>query len=706
MSRKPSRAYQTLREPLRSDEPPEDAQDSTSLLLGEGDEGPPLTDSGDSPSQGGGDGGTGDDSDDSMATKLGYTHRGSGEPTRFLLSDRAYWMALAASLILTVAGLVAFFLWASGLCVGLGCYPSPLPMSLPGQPADCPPSLSATHTCIIDGSGRVLYALRSRNGCGATAAASCGDPNATVANLTSTWVSPPSGVSIFCGVGTNGGTQTTACLDSGVSPPVWASNLNDGSRLNALAWVWGRFLQHDMYEPLFNGSGSVAAGTGKSAYSFADPSTGCGSQLSQRTPFIDGEMLYGRDPERLRLRARTGSGGRMMLAVGSGHNQSLPLELTNSTRTLLTGDPGSDEDELLMAWHTIWVREHNYWADRLLREVPWPENAETNAAVDEQIFWRARRIVVGEIQAITELEWAPTVLGPELWSSGVGKPPSIPARPSAADLLPFPTLPDNMLNIDLEFATMAGPPWTSMEGPGLLLTNSLALAMMGPTLVAAGLSPYNVSLPLLISGRFLRDALLTTDYLVRAAIDTPAHRMDPAFATTLVNLTYAALRATPPTDRAFHTLQAYDDLSGGAPASVNLPAVGVARGREARLPDWVTLATRVLGATVVGELLDDLPTGNNSCDPMAVEAVLGPWTDGGTSLPRLTGAIVADQLKRVIALDAYWWSGPQAGTLFPGKWLPVIKSTKLWDVLYRATIGGIPATLGTRRNLFLVPPDE
>ncbi|NKB18075.1 MAG: hypothetical protein HC770_08355 [Pseudanabaena sp. CRU_2_10] len=70
----------------------------------------------------------------------------------------------------------------------------------------------------------------------------------------------------------------------------------------------------------------------------------------------------------------------------------------------------------------LWVREHNRLADELAKAHPtWS---------DEQIFQRARAIVIGELQAITYNEYMPALLGRENVPDYTGYNPSAVAQTS------------------------------------------------------------------------------------------------------------------------------------------------------------------------------------------------------------------------------------------------------------------------------------
>jgi hypothetical protein len=79
------------------------------------------------------------------------------------------------------------------------------------------------------------------------------------------------------------------------------------------------------------------------------------------------------------------------------------LFVNETTNMFISGDVRVNENVLLTSMHTLWNREHNYWADKLASENPhW---------TSQHIYDMARHIVIGEIQAITYREWLPLLLG-------------------------------------------------------------------------------------------------------------------------------------------------------------------------------------------------------------------------------------------------------------------------------------------------------
>ena len=193
-------------------------------------------------------------------------------------------------------------------------------------------------------------------------------------------------------------------------------------------WLWGQFLDHDIdltdgtnppeleiiavpvgdafFDPDAEGGKSIPFN--RSIY---DSMTGTGTdnprqQLNEISAWIDGSNVYGSDLERAHeLRTLDGSG---RLKVSAGDNlpfnvNGLPNAGGSSAALFLAGDVRANEHVGLTAIHTLFVREHNRYAESISSKSP-------DLSGDE-IFERARRMVIAHLQAITFNEFLPLLLG-------------------------------------------------------------------------------------------------------------------------------------------------------------------------------------------------------------------------------------------------------------------------------------------------------
>ncbi|MEM0982587.1 MAG: peroxidase family protein [Planctomycetota bacterium] len=204
-------------------------------------------------------------------------------------------------------------------------------------------------------------------------------------------------------------------------------------------WQWGQFLDHDIdetpiadppesldiavpagdafFDPFNSGSATIALD--RSAGVDVD---GVREHINNITSYIDGSMVYGSEDDRAHeLRSNDGT-GRLKTSAGDlmmFNVNGLPNAMSTAPTFFLAGDVRANEQAALAAMHTLWVREHNFWADHFAAALP--------AADDDLIYESARAIVVAEIQAITYNEFLPLLLGPDALSPYSGYDSSVNA---------------------------------------------------------------------------------------------------------------------------------------------------------------------------------------------------------------------------------------------------------------------------------------
>jgi hypothetical protein len=205
--------------------------------------------------------------------------------------------------------------------------------------------------------------------------------------------------------------------------------------LSAFVYVWGQFIDHDIglsdtgttesipitvptgdpyFDPLATGLKVIRA-----SRSLYDPATGTSTanprqQINELTSWIDGSMIYGSDPTTA-ASLRSMEGGKLKMGpdgllprnnAANFPNGTVPMAgigVVPADELFAAGDVRANENIELTALHTLFAREHNRQAERLARLNP--------NLTDQELYTRARAIVIGEIQAITFNEWLPAVLG-------------------------------------------------------------------------------------------------------------------------------------------------------------------------------------------------------------------------------------------------------------------------------------------------------
>ena len=190
-----------------------------------------------------------------------------------------------------------------------------------------------------------------------------------------------------------------------------------------LFWTWGQFIGHDIIIvsqgkesfPILVPIGDKhfdPAKTGNMVMPFNRSlnhvSTRYNDQVREQfnalTPLIDGTGIYGETKKRNSYirkfkygLLRLSEGGLLPLNDGSIKNNK------GSKSIFVSGDKRSNENMGLLSLHTLFVREHNYWAKKIYCASP--------NMCDEEIYQRAKIIIEAELQAITYNEFLQLLLG-------------------------------------------------------------------------------------------------------------------------------------------------------------------------------------------------------------------------------------------------------------------------------------------------------
>jgi hypothetical protein len=115
-------------------------------------------------------------------------------------------------------------------------------------------------------------------------------------------------------------------------------------------------------------------------------------QINQVKAWLDGSLVYGSD-QAAADSLRTFVGGKLW-TIGDD------LPPTGASGNPLAGDVRTNENFELSSMLALFVREHNWWADRVRQEIA--------QLSDQQVYEQARAIVIAEIQAITYNELLPS----------------------------------------------------------------------------------------------------------------------------------------------------------------------------------------------------------------------------------------------------------------------------------------------------------
>ena len=125
----------------------------------------------------------------------------------------------------------------------------------------------------------------------------------------------------------------------------------------------------------------------------------CAVQTSLCTAFLDGSAIYGNTQELAQQLKE--EDGRLKSQIINGE-EFMPYKNDNAT-DWLAGDIRAAETIPLTVFHTLFVRNHNWWVEIIKSRNPgW---------TGSQIFHQARLVNVAELQKITVEEWLPIILG-------------------------------------------------------------------------------------------------------------------------------------------------------------------------------------------------------------------------------------------------------------------------------------------------------
>ncbi len=202
-------------------------------------------------------------------------------------------------------------------------------------------------------------------------------------------------------------------------------------KVSDLFWVWGQFIDHDIvlmevgdeFFPIaVPDDDTLMSKVRFIPFLRARPIEGTGTsednprQYRNRiTAFIDASNVYGVGDRDVWLRSY--EGGKLRVSEGNlmpwntvdGEFNSpvdpnapeMAIDFGNVKKYFIAGDVRANENVLLTAMHTLFVREHNRYCEELARKDP--------SLSDEELFQRGRRWVSALLQHITFDEWLPAI---------------------------------------------------------------------------------------------------------------------------------------------------------------------------------------------------------------------------------------------------------------------------------------------------------
>jgi hypothetical protein len=443
-------------------------------------------------------------------------------------------------------------------------------------------------------------------------------------------------------------------------------------------WTFGQFLDHDL--SLTEGAGSDGRtdafirippfdvffdpfGTGTQMMPFHrgmyDPTTGTTTprlQINELTGYIDGSNIYGSDDQRMAW-LRSGAGGRLKVTHtpvgdlapyndGTQGNAGSPERPDLSTTLFVAGDIRINEQPTLACMHILFIREHNYQADRFAAKHPdW---------TDEQIFQGARRIVIAELQHIAIDEFIPALFGN---AAGIGRYSGYDPR----------------------------------VNPGVSAVFSTAAYRVGHTLLSSAIQRLDADGKSIPEGPLrLRDSF----FAVAPPLVT-AHGIEPF-------LRGVAAQKSQELDN--KVIDEVRNFLFGLPGAggLDLITLNLQRGRDMGLPDFntvrsdfglsrVTSFSQITKDPALAAQLQQLYGSVDAIDPFAgmfAEDHFRGYNIGQTLL-----AVFTDQFRRARAGDRFWYE-----RILDGDDLARVRHTQLSDIIKRNT-----SIDRIQDNVFFVP---
>ncbi|MCB1236960.1 MAG: peroxidase, partial [Verrucomicrobiae bacterium] len=362
-------------------------------------------------------------------------------------------------------------------------------------------------------------------------------------------------------------------------------------------------------DPFFDpqGTGTATIGLDRSYHEIVD---GVRQQLNEITAYIDASNVYGSDAERAaELRTNDGT-GRLRTSEGD----LLPFNVNGFPNApsdddpsfFLAGDFRANEQVGLTAMHTLFVREHNYWAAVIAR---------SNGGLSGDQIYEAARVIVGtEMQSVTYNEFLPLLLGPRALPRYQGYRPEVNA------------------GIANEFATAA-----YRFGHSMLSATLLRLDRSGRTIREGDLS---------LARAFFNPSALTDEGGIEPVLRGLAARRAQEIDTRLIDEVRNFLFGPPG--------------AGG----FDLASLNIQRGRDHGIADYNQVRVDYGLSPVTS--FDEISSDPNVA--AALEALYGTvdnidaWVGGlaedhvpGASVGELVQTVLADQFARIRDGDRFWY---------------------------------------------------
>jgi hypothetical protein len=426
-------------------------------------------------------------------------------------------------------------------------------------------------------------------------------------------------------------------------------------------WAWGQFIDHDMtltpigvppedfaipvppcdtfFDPNCTGTATIAF----SRSAFVHDVNGVRQQVDVNTHWLDASQVYGSDTARAQeLRALDGTGH---LKVSTDNLlpfnlNGFPNQPSSSNAFFLGGDVRVNENSPLTALQTLFMREHNFWADQFKIGDPTLD--------DDGLYFRARAIVCAEIEKITYKDFLPGLIGRNALPPYAGYDETV--DPSIANV----------------FASAA-----FRFGHSLLTTT------------VSRLDSNNQS---------IGDLALTKDFFKPNQITSVG--IEPYL---------RGLALQRPEEIDGLVVDAVRNFSPGSPHGFDLAALNIQRGRDQGLPRFnqVRVDYGLSAFTSFSQITSDTDMQAKLASAYATVDDVDPWVGMLVENHRpnaLLGptliAVLTDQFQRLRDGDRFWYE-----TYLDPDTLATVQATRLSDIIRRNTT----ITTGLQNNVFGLP---
>jgi len=236
--------------------------------------------------------------------------------------------------------------------------------------------------------------------------------------------------------------QAPAAYGDGISTPAGASRpsarvisnlifdepvpITSPQHASSMLWLFGQFIDHDLdltpdaepaepfpipvptgdpyFDPTSMGGVTIPLNRSKWDHTTGTDISNPRQQVNITTSYLDASNIYGDTPERNNY-IRKHKGGKLLYsecALPPFNNGTMPNAMLKYG-SYVCGDVRANENLALLSIHSLWIREHNYWA-HLLHKC-------NKKLDDEELYQKAKVIVEAELQHVTYQEFLTFLLG-------------------------------------------------------------------------------------------------------------------------------------------------------------------------------------------------------------------------------------------------------------------------------------------------------